>query len=363
VEGERFYFKLNPRIAKAAINLIRPVLRKRFSLPESWQFLRYSLGDFHQVSEAVIAISFAHWLARISAAAQGCIGLGYADCIYVAGREELLRRTANYSGIEESIVSYILNDLTYGSATGPLPDPALQPLIPLNSELYGVMPNLWIHGSAERNFTVLLNRLPGEREIYSGLVIEKESLMREKLETSLSQSNLRFVSGDIPGRSDLPDIDQAVIDDLSKACILFELKWFIEPAEVREVIEKTEELSKGVCQLLTLKRAFEENEQAVLCKLRIDSTYALYLALASENWIGHKSAQHPEVAIISIAHIIGKLNKDHDLRKTGEWLRNQEYLPVNAVHYEVMETVSTINKWTLNWYGIKPLLTDEFFPL
>ena len=41
------------------------------------------------------------------------------------------------------------------------------------------MPNLWINNSYERNFTVLLNKLPAEKLIYSNLTNDKEGLMRE----------------------------------------------------------------------------------------------------------------------------------------------------------------------------------------
>jgi len=173
IEGERFHYKLSPRIAKVAKRIIGQTFKKRFALPDDWQFSRYSLGQFRQVFEALVAISLTHWWARYLAATSGCSALGYADSIFCPGREELLRRTVNYSGVEETIVSSVLHDLTYGSTPGPMPDPALQPLIPLNSELYAVMPNLWLHSSAERNFTVLLNRLPAEKAIYSSLVTKK----------------------------------------------------------------------------------------------------------------------------------------------------------------------------------------------
>lgn len=186
--------------------------------------------------------------------------------------------------------------------------------------------------------------------------------MRSRFEASLALDALRLVKGEISGASNLPDIDLAIIEDASKTCLLFELKWFIEPAEVREVIEKTEELEKGVRQLLTLKRAFEENHLQFLDKLQIDSTYALYLVLASENWIGHSNVQNPMVSIIKSSHVLEKLKTTKDLRETGEWLRKRQYLPTRAIHYEAMETEFTIKNWTLNWYGIKPLLTDIFFP-
>lgn len=363
VNGERFCYDLNPKNIGLSKNVVGPFLKRKFSLPDSWTFSRYSLRHFRLVFEAIMAIAFVHWSARLLAVVQDCHARGYASCLFTPTQNEFLARVTNYSGLEENIVSYIIEDLSYGSAIETRPDPVLQPLIPLAHKYYAIMPNLWLNSSAERNFTVLLNRLPSEKVIYSKLVEEKELLMKERFENSLSRHNLRLASGKIPERHDLPDIDLAVIDDTSRTCLLFELKWFIAPAEVREVMEKTEELRKGVRQLLTLKHAFDEQHPSLLHKLGIDYTYKLQLVLASENWIGHKNVQHSEVPIISAAHILAKLNECLNLPKTVEWLQYQRYLPLNNVHYEVRETVSTINGWTLNWYGIKPLVTDEFFPL
>ncbi len=362
VNDDRFAYKLTPKLVKAAKQVVGPGLRKQFLLPDHWQFSGYTLGNFRLVTEAITAMALIHFCARYFAITAGCEASGYGDSIFTPGREELLCRTANYSGVEATIVKHILNHLTYGSVQRPMPDPALQPLISLNPDVFAIMPNLWLNNSAERNLTVLLNRLSEERAIYSSLVTEKEALMRSKFEISLNPNRLRSIKGEIAGASNLPDIDLAIIDDTSKTCVLFELKWFIEPAEVREVIEKTEELEKGVRQLLTLKRAFDENHRQFLNKLQIDSTYNLYLVLASENWIGHGNVQNPTVAIVKSSHILEKLKLSNNLRETGEWLRTRKYLPIRGVHYDVTETKFSIKNWTLNWYGIKPLLTDIFLP-
>lgn len=99
------------------------------------------------------------------------------------------------------------------------------------------MPQVWVCSSPERNFTALLNRLNSEREIYLTLAsTEKESLMRERITTNLSDKDIRFESGNV---ANLPtDVDLAIIDDSEKTCLLLELKWFIAPTVARERIEK-----------------------------------------------------------------------------------------------------------------------------
>ena len=89
--------------------------------------------------------------------------MGYLDCIYVPTCNELLRRVVRYSGVLDEKVLSILDDLTYGNRGIEHPDPALQPLIKLNSNQYAIMPSLWMSLSPERNLTVLLNKLDSEK--------------------------------------------------------------------------------------------------------------------------------------------------------------------------------------------------------
>ena len=263
VQGDRFSYKLNPRMVSDTITAMKPRYDVAFSLPSEWQFSHYTLGDFRKVFEAISAMAYIHWIARRIAMDQGCNALGHDDSIYVLIRGELLRRVARYSGVSDAKVLSIFDDLSYGNRGISHPDPALQPLIKLNSEVYAIMPLLWLTCSPERNLTVLLNKLPSEKEIYSKLVDEKEELMRGRFTTCLSAKDFRFVCGSV---SDLPDIDLAIIKDSEKACLLLELKWFIDPAEAREIIEKSEEIEKGISQELKLKRAFANNHEPLLKK-------------------------------------------------------------------------------------------------
>ena len=358
VDGERFKYKLNPKIITDTIMAMGPVLDAMFSLPSKWQFSRYSLGDFRKVFEAISAMACIHTIARRMAAVLGC--LGYADNIYVPTSGELLRRVVRYSGLSDAKVQNIFDDLSYGNRGISNPDPALQPLIKLNPETCAIMPHLWICSSAERNLAVLFNKLPSEKDIYSKLVDEKEALIRGRFTTCLSAKDFRFIWGSVSG---LPDIDLAIIVDSEKACLLLELKWFIDPAEASEVIEKSEEIEKGISQVLKLKQAFANNHELLLEKLEIDSSYRLEGVVVSENWIGHAKVQSPEIPVIRADHLIEKLKVTKNLKSTMEWLKDRKYLPKEGEHFEVFRFNATISNWSLKWYGIKPLIREAFFPL
>ena len=135
VDSERFSYKLNPRmIANTIEALIKPRLDAIFSLPSEWQFSRYTLEDFRKVFEAISAIAYIHATARRMAADRGCLGMGDIDSIYVRSFDDLLRQVVRYSGVLESEVRNIFDDLSYGNRHISPPDPALQPLIKLNSD-------------------------------------------------------------------------------------------------------------------------------------------------------------------------------------------------------------------------------------
>ena len=360
VDGDRFRYKLKPKIVSDVRTVMKPRYNALFSLPSEWQFCHYSLGDFQKVFEVICAMAHIHLMARQGAIEKQCRDRGYADSIFVLTYYELLNRVIRYSRLPDTKVRSIFDDLTYGNKGIRHPDPALQPLIKLNSECYAIMPFLWLSISPERNLTVLLNRFPDEQRIYSKLVNEKEALMRKRITTDLCDSDFRFVCGSV---ANLPDVDLALINDSEKACLLLELKWFIEPAEAREVVHKSKEIEKGISQMLELKQAFADNHKFLLQKLNIDPCYTLEGVVVSENWIGNAEVQSPEVPVIRTDHLIARLKTTDNLQSTMEWLRDRKYLPKEGEHFKIVRPTYTIGKWYLKWYRLKSLSEDAFFPL
>jgi len=360
ISGGRFKYQLNPKIIKRVLEICEPHIDIKFSLPNDWQFTNYSMGEFNKVSKVLYAIATLHFIARRVSINSGCEALGFADSLIIQTSNELIRRITRYSSVIEHAVSHILDDLTYGNKQIDSPDPAIQPLIKLNSNQYAIVPNLIINSSVERNFTILLNKLPSERDIYSRLVSEKEKLMRIKIQEEIKGKNVRFFHGKIPSRHDLPDIDLALISDIDKVCIFMELKWFIDPAEVREILEKSEEIEKGISQLNMILQTIDKNPKQIFEALGIDSTYKLCFIVVSENWIGFSKIQDSKVPAIKCEHLLKKIKETKDLNRIIDWLNKREFLPKLGSHYEIVEKIYTIGKWSTKWYGVKPLIHDVY---
>jgi hypothetical protein len=162
------------------------------------------------------------------------------------------------------------------------------------------------------------------------------------------------LSGRVAGRSDLLDIDLALIDDSEKICVLIELKWFLDPAEAKEVVEKSEEIAKGISQMLLLKQAIHEGYSPIFECLGVDSSYSVNLTLVSVNWIGHASVQNPEVAVVREDHLIEKLSVTRRLSEVSFWLSERKYLPEEGKHYEIINMTPRVSNWEMSWYGSAP---------
>ena len=129
VAGDRFHYKLNPKMVSDTTIFLKPLFDEIFMLPSEWEFSCYSLGDFQKVFQSICAIAHIHWKARIIAMARECEAMGNLDCLYLLTFEELLRRIVRYSSVSEEIVKNILDDLTYGKGAISHSELAMRPLL------------------------------------------------------------------------------------------------------------------------------------------------------------------------------------------------------------------------------------------
>ncbi len=360
VTGDRFRCRLNPALVSQGVTALSPAFRQRFAMPDAWRFTRSSLGEFRTVIVVLQVMAMIHYFARVTAARQGCVGLGYNDCVLVMEKSELLNRLRRYTSLDVAIIEAVTRDLTYGECGIRNPDPALQPLIRLTPEAIAICPALFMGINAERNFLVLANRLPNERGAYSRLSTEREGLLREWIIAQLKDLPLRFWAGKIPCRDDLPDLDLAIVNNLTRTVVVQELKAFLQPAEAREVLEKSQEIERGVGQIRKIRDAFEANPETLTRALNIGDDYKLCFVVASETFVGTPNVQDYRIPVVHASHIVDRLKAGISLPAVCRWLESREYLPTEGVHYEVRDVVGTVGRWKINWYGIKPLIEGDY---
>jgi hypothetical protein len=363
VAGEHFTLTLNPKLLQLAIARDKPTWDAIFTLPGDWQFSRYTLADFKSAFSALAAIAPLHFEARFLAVAKGCRKLGFADCIFTSDRDGLVRRVTRYSGLRSEIVANIISDITLGARNLDLPDPALQPIIPLNKEHVALPAVLFGGSAAERNLLALMNRFPEERKIYARLVGQKEGLMRDRIVRAFQGAGkpYRYWWGTVPGPKLLPDVDLAIIDNPERACLLLELKWFIEPGESRELIQRSEEITKGVDQLVQLREGIKERYAPILDSIGIASDFALGLVVVSANATCSVIGRPRNLPVVREAHLVKQILQSATLLETISWLATEQFLPIEGKHFEVVKVHRTVGQWTIQWYAYRPL-AEEYPP-
>lgn len=349
MKGEVFTLNFNPKLVALLLKTYSDSLGDRHVLPPEWAIGEVSFNDFKIIFTTIQAMLYGWFIARVHVASTGVLGMGYSSALWVVDSKELINRLSRYTLLDKKIISIILEYLTFGNYNIRDPDIAIQPLLKINSTEFILSPLLWINTNAERNFCTLLNKIPSQREAYLNLTLNKEAVLYQELKDVLERLGYEVTRGSLTST----DIDIAIIDRKNKICACIELKWFIEPAEIRETIERSLELKKGVKQaniILSLLRAGDR--QLTHDLLRIDNTYRTASFVGARNWIGYSDIQSKRTPIIKIWHFIKELIKLGSLDDALNWLESGSYLPENGKDYWVVPVDLDTGSWKSRWYGI-----------
>lgn len=360
LRGKRFSYRLSPRLVRIAVDSMDTSLSPGPTLPAEWQFSRYSLGDFRRWARVLCGLCLIHVIARARAAYQGLPGIGYADSLLIMGRKEIRKRLTRYTGLPQATVKALIEDLTYGAREMRLPDPILQPLVPLLPDRYAIAPNLVLNSSMERNFAVLMNRIPQERAIYSKLSEERESLSRTRIIDAISSLTIRHWYGKITSWTEAPDIDLALMEESSKECLILELKSFVGPAEIREAWDRSKEIAQGISQIRLRRKLANSRLEELHSVLDIDRRWSITWTVASESSVGAAFVQVDDVPVVRTPHLIQKITRNRGLRGIGVWLEERAYLPKEGKHYEVVDVRPKLAGWTIKWHNIRILIDDGY---
>ena len=333
---------LDPSLIASAAMAIATARERHEHLPPSWQFFGIELGEFHQVSDALRAIVFVY---------QVIIAIGrFAAAPFTITRSELIDAVHASTGVKRRAIRPVLDLLTYGSLKEIRhADPALQPILPLRAGPYVLSTTLLSAAAAERNLIALANLVATERSAYMKETDGKEALMRRRI--AEAGPSFRSWHGTIPGRPDLGDLDLVLIDETSRSLLLLELKYFIDPAEVRELLNKTEELKTGVARTQKRLAAFQDDPLLLTRSLGIEAGYRVAGAVVSANWIGLAGVQAADVPIINEQHLCQQLAGKTELRSTIEWLETRRYLPFSG-DFEIVPTTARVGRWSADWYRV-----------
>lgn len=346
-EGAIYSVSFTRRLMGVLLVAMGKSLRERHTLPGQWSFSQFSLSEYRDVITCIQCMTHAWFLAREIVVSEGAPALAYSSAVWTPKRTTLISDISRITEASKHVVSNILTYLTFGEVGIRNPDIAIQPLVDLCNGQLGVSPLVLMHLNAERNLCVLLNQINEDRKIYSKLVNEKEIEARRLVQSELHNAGLRFAHGEINNT----DVDLAIIDDSAKIVLCVEIKWFIEPAEVREILARSEELVKGIEQALSISSMFRSADSRLLSLLQIEPSYDLQTMVGSVNFIGPHRIQHPAVPITKLWQLVAII-RERGIAAAVAWLRARDYLPKKDIDFRITEVQIQSGRWRSRWYGI-----------
>ena len=358
--GDTFKLQLGRRLFEEASEVLSPMFDDIYRLPDDWQFARFSLIEFRRMASYLMVHAWLQYLANGLAFQHNSRKVCINCALIVLPEEKLIWNLMRYADARIDAARAFVDLLAYGNMGIQKPSIKQQPLVKVNHEDILIVPSLMMSNSLERNFTVLLNQIPSEQKIYSALVQKKEAILREKIQSRLEMPDLRFEHGKFPSKMRLPDVDLAVISDKEKAVLIVEIKWFISPSGPREMIDRTKEIQKGIDQVTKLENMFRQSPSLFYDKFNVDSTYDFLFCVFSENFTGMDQIHRPETPVVNAHHFIKMLNHRGSLREILIWLKQQDYLPVEGVHFKTEEMVIPVGDYTFLWQGVKPLIQHDY---
>ncbi|WP_339322949.1 hypothetical protein [Paenibacillus sp. FSL W8-0194] len=279
-----------------------------------------------------------------------------------------------FDGVDRHVVEAILDDLTFGTMKGKQKYGSLmtEPIIKLTDGARFVSPTFISHNLAGRNINATLNR------IYAGTVdkdtVSKEAYFVHELEEVLRLFPTLKGGGPTQLPGDLPDVDYAIYDPISKTIAALEMKWITEPVTAQEIVSRDEDLYKGLhVQIPNYEAGITANLQSFMKKTfgEIDPVDHINYFVLTKISIGSGKINDGSNRIINI-RMLKKALFDHggNLYEATQSLRTGAYLPQENVHYKIIENrypfagvnFITCGKEVLEPFSLQTPDDLEFFP-
>jgi hypothetical protein len=330
-------------------------------IPDDWTF---SWGGKHETMLLLnsLSVRVLYHLVAVQFGAQRYQLKGGAehDLCLVQSTEKWVEDIEVFSQVEVKKVAEFVRVLTYGTGSN-FPDQALQPLVPLGSNLLGLGPLGWLSSNADRNLLSLQARLDSramdrqshlfERRMTSELLAE----LQRKWQRSAANLTLAL-------RSSREELDILVCEPETKTVIVLELRWMLPPADPREV-----QARKSVCWQKV--EQVRRKVTAVASSLKPAMLAAFDLDIDADGWTvqgmvvveGFGGAKSPDNGIPVVPDWVLKasIQASASLRQLAQWARSLDWLPMEGREFEFAQSKPRTEGVAYTYPSISPLRTGR----
>jgi len=215
-----------------------------WELPGEWDLDGYTLADFRRLWQTVWVIAQIHAAAHLPAASLGVTRhVRMETWVPVRTSDAWRRFVTDVSGLDVSVVSAIIDDLTYTPRavnTGPV----LRPFIPVDGADVALCLDCVQNSNPEHNLLRAINRAPSRKAAYDQLSSRKEELFLREVTPELQTLRIKHAK---PRREirGLTDIDLLLWQEKTGTLLVVELKWLLPGGDINDVDENDQAFEKA----------------------------------------------------------------------------------------------------------------------
>ncbi len=214
-------------------------------LSKKWVFPWGTMPEAQSYFAALQAVSVYHLLSVHFGSIRRLNGRGVDQICLNTEARRLNADLARVSGLPIRTVEAVTDALTLGSGTT-TPDPALQPLVPIGDARLAVPGSVILSSKWSRNMLSLHARVA--EDSFNANSAAFEQTMISVLESELPARFIHRTSINIPTSKGPEEIDLLLIDKNARSILLGELRWMLQPGDVREVLNRKKVIREKVKQ-------------------------------------------------------------------------------------------------------------------
>jgi hypothetical protein len=321
--------------------LARHIGQPAYLIPDAWKFRWGGRAEVTLLLNALSLRCMYHVLAvHFGARIRRLRGGGESNIVLILSRDQLIADLELMSSLNRTCIAAFTDHLTWGHGTN-TPDPALQPLIPIRSDLFAIPCIHLLSSNQERNLLSLMARTQTEEFDAQSHLFERE--MISSLDSASRPDGVELRSNArlrIDGHEE--EIDLLLIDERGRRLLVCELRWLLGPGDPREVQNRKKECLKKVSQVhrkveWISARAAAAAAMALNCALSSDSadhwiTTGVVL-IAGFGGMRSPDARYP---IIPVRLFERAMAKASSLDALAAWCEGLSWLPREGKHFNVV---------------------------
>jgi hypothetical protein len=308
-------------------------------LPEAWKFPWGDKAQTTLLSNALALRCAYHMVAvHFGSGVHGIRGGGVSNIVLVLRRESLIADLQLMSSLNRTTTAAYIDSLTYGRGTQ-TPDPALQPVIALSSNVLA-LPCIHVMSSdQQRNLLSLMARTDNQAFDAQSHLFEEDMVAQLRSSTLPSgvQSRANFYVR-LDGEEE--ELDFVLIDVAARRALICELRWMLGPGDPREVQNRKKEAFRKVEQVRRkvewISARAERAAQSILDDAALD-TQGKWLIAGIVLIAGYAGTRSPDsrYPIMPMPLFEHGLQKALSLESLVKWCEGLAWLPRENRHFEV----------------------------